>query len=149
MRRRLLTAAIALGLVAGGVRSAEAKPPARTERTIHGSYAAYPAPATGCNDPLGSWACMIVRARPTERFVSVKVTDTHGLPVYFSVYNPGTGFFADFCGETETPLLVDRIRYMEIEVGVSRWAVQTHCPASSVKTTGTIKVTLSDQRKSA
>jgi hypothetical protein len=140
--RRLLTAAVVLGLVLGGVGSAEAKPAVRSTRTIYGSYRPYPSPVTGCNDPLGSWACMIVRARPTERFVTVKVTDTHGLPVYFSILNPGTGFFAGFCGETG-PLSLDEIRYMEIEVGVSRMVVQTDCPASSVKTTGTIKVTLS------
>ena len=87
---------------------------------------------------------MIVRARPTEQFLTVKVTDTHGLPVYFSVFNPGTGFFAGFCGETGLPLSLDKSRYMEIEVGVSRMVVQTKCPASSVKTTGTIKVTLSN-----
>ena len=143
--RILLTAAVAVGLVVGGVGSAEAEP-TRSERTIHGSYGPSPAPVTGCNEPLGSWACMIVQAHPTEQFVTVKVTDTHGLPVYFSVFNPGTGFFAGFCGETPMPLSLDELRYMEIEVGVSRWVVQTDCPASSVKTTGTIKVTLSNQR---
>ena len=145
--RRLLTAAVVLGLVFGAAGSAEAKPPAaRSVRTIHGSYGPYPSPVTGCNEPLGSWACLIVDARPSERFVTVKVTDTHGLPVYFTMFNPGTGFFADFCGETPWPLSLDRLRSMEIEVGVSRWVAQTKCPASSVKTTGTIKVTLSNRR---
>ena len=146
MMRRLLTAAVVLGLVFGGVGSAEAKPRARSARTIYGSYGPYPSPVTGCNEPLGSWACMIVRARASEQFVTVKVTDTHGLPVYFSMFNPGTGFFADFCGETPLPLSLDKLRYIEIEVGVSRGVAQTDCPASSVKTRGTIKVTLSNQR---
>lgn len=144
-KRILLTAAVALGLVVGGVGSAEAEP-TRSERTIYGSYGPNPAPVTGCNEPLGPWACMIVHADPTEQFVTVKVNDTHGLPVYFSVFNPHTGFFADFCGETPMPLSLDALRYMEIEVGVSRWFLQTACPVSSVKTTGTITVTLSDQR---
>lgn len=145
MMKRLLTATVALGLVVGGVGSAEAEP-TRSERTIHASYGPYPAPVTGCNEPLGPWACMIVRAHPTEQFVTVKVTDTHGLPVYFSVLDPGTGFFAGFCGETGMPLSLNESRYMEIEVGVSRAVIQTDCPASSVKTMGTIEVTLSDQR---
>jgi hypothetical protein len=144
--KRLLIATVAVVLVVGAPRSVEAKTPERSERTIHGSYGPYPAPVTGCNEPLGSWACLIVRARPTEQFVTVKVTDAHGLPVYFTVFNPDTGVLADFCGETRTPLSLDQLRYMEIEVGVSRWVVQTTCPASSVKTTGTIKVALSDHR---
>ena len=146
MMRRLFTAAVALGLVVGVVGSVEAKPTARSERTIYGSYGPYPAPVTGCNEPLGPWACMIVQAHPSEQFVTVRVTDAHGLPVYFSVLNPGTGFFAGFCGDTGLPLPLDEIRYMEIEVGVSRGVAQTDCPASSVKTTGTIQVTLTNQR---
>lgn len=145
MTRRLLTAVVVLGLVFGGVGSAEAKPTGRSTRTIYGRYGPYPSPVTGCNDPLGPWACMIVRARLAERFVSVKVTDAHGLPVYFSMLDPGTGYFAGFCGETG-PLPLDEIRYLEIEVGVSRMVLQTDCPASSIKTTGTIKVTLSSER---
>lgn len=145
MRPRLLTAVVALGLMVGAAGSAEAKP-ARSVRTIHATYGPYPAPVTGCNEPLGPWACLIVQARPSERFVTIKVTDTHGLPVYFSVFNPATGFVAGFCGETGKPLSLDKRRYMEIEVGVSRGVVQTTCPGSSVKTTGTIKVRLSNQR---
>ena len=146
MMRRVLTAAVALGLVVGTLGSAEAKPSARSERTVQGSYGPYPAPVTACNDVFGPWACMIVTARPTERFVKVKVADTHGLPVYFSLFSPGTGFHAGFCGETKMPVALGDTRYLEIEVGVSRGVAQTVCPASSVKTTGTIRVTLSNQR---
>ena len=58
MTRRLLTAVVVLGLVFGGVGSAEAKPTGRSTRTIYGRYGPYPSPVTGCNDPLGPWACM-------------------------------------------------------------------------------------------
>lgn len=115
----------------------------KVQRTVTGSYTAYPAPVTGCNAPLGPWACMIVPTRPTERFVTVKVTDTHGLPVYFTVFRGGQ--MTGFCGETKTPFAFGG-GTLEIEVGVSRWVVQTDCPVSSVKTTGTIKVTLSNMR---
>jgi hypothetical protein len=88
---------------------------------------------------------MIVPTRHKERFFSVKVTDTHGLPVYFSVWGIG-----GFCGETKMPIPINGPqgggRDLEIEVGVDRMVVQTDCPQSSVKTTGTIKVTLSNQR---
>lgn len=144
--KRLLIMFLAAGVSLGGISTAEATKPSRTERTLHGSYGPYPAPVTACNDVLGSWACMIVRARPTERFVDVELTDTHGLPVYFSLFDPRTGFHAEFCGETGMPIALGRARYLEIEVGVSRWAVQTACPASSVKSTGKIRVTLSNSR---
>lgn len=118
--------------------------PEKVERTVVGRYDAYPAPVTGCNSALGPWACMIVPTRPTERFVTVKVRDTHGLPVYFRLRSGEAG--AGFCGETRMPVSFAPGRDLEIEVGVSGRIVQTDCPASSVKTTGTITVTLSNVR---
>lgn len=144
--KRLLVMLITMAMTVSAVATAEAKQPQRSERTIQGSYGPYPAPVTGCNEVLGSWACMIVKTRPTERFVTVKVTDTHGLPVYFSIFSPGTRFRAEFCGATKKPVALGHSRDLEIEVGVSRWVAQTGCPARSVKTTGTIRVTLSNQR---
>ena len=145
MIRTLLIATLAAALLGLAAPSSPAEAATeKVQRTVVGRYGAYPSPVTGCNEPLGPWACMIVRARPTERFATVKVTDTHGQPVYFSVLDPGTGLWAEFCGETGRPISLGKSRYLEIEVGVSRMVVQTKCPASSVKTTGTIKVTLSD-----
>lgn len=137
--KRLLIMFMAMAMTFGSVASAEAA----QVRTLQGSYRLYPAPVTGCNEVLGSWACMIVRTLPAERFVTAKVTDTHGLPVFFVLSNPGAGFWKGFCGETKGPVLFPG-RYLEIEVGVYRGVAQTDCPASSVKTTGTIRVTLSD-----
>lgn len=142
--KRLLIMFITMAMTFGAIATAEAADPQRSQRTVRGSYRPYPAPVTGCNEPLGSWACMIVRTRPTERFVTVKVTDTHGLPVYFSLFISGTPV-KGFCGETKKPVEVPSSRDLEIEVGVSRWVAQTDCPANSVKTTGTITVTLSNQ----
>lgn len=140
IRPRLL-AVLVIALLA--VVSPAMAAPAKVQRTVVGSYGAYPAPVTGCNSALGPWACMIVRTQPTERYFSVEVTDAHGQPVYFTVM--GNGFIAEFCGKTKAPIEFTHGRDLEIEVGVSRWVVQTKCPASSVKTTGTIKVTLSNE----
>ncbi|HUQ40838.1 MAG TPA: hypothetical protein VM030_11865 [Acidimicrobiales bacterium] len=143
--KRLMIMFITMAITVGGAATAEAKQPPRSERTVQGSYGPYPAPVTACNGVMGSWACMVVPTRPTERFVNVKVTDTHGLPVYFLLSSPGAQFWAGFCGETKGPVPFWG-GHLEIEVGVSRGVVQTDCPANSVKTTGTIRVTLSDQR---
>lgn len=143
--KRLLVLFITMAMTVGGAATVSATQSVRSERTLRGSYRPYPSPVTGCNEALGSWACMIVRTRPTERFVSVKVTDAHGLPVYFSLFSAGTRF-AEFCGETKRPVPIPSGSNLEIEVGVSRWVAQTACPASSVKTTGTITVKLSNQR---
>lgn len=144
--KRLLILFITMAMTVGGAVTVEAKQSVRSERTLRGSYRPYPSPVTGCNEALGSWACMIVQPRLSERFVSVKVTDTHGLPVYFSILHPRTGFWAEFCGETTRPVAFPAGGDLEIEVGVSRMVTQTACPASSVKTTGTITVKLSNQR---
>jgi hypothetical protein len=143
--KRILIVLITMVMTLGLTAAAQAAEPQRSRRTIHGSYRPYPSPVTGCNELLGSWACMIVHTQPTERFAAVRVTDAHGLPVYFSLFIPGTGF-RGFCGETKTPISIVSGRDLEIEVGVSRWVAQTDCPANSIKTVGTIKVTLSNQR---
>ena len=146
MRRILIMfMAMAMAMTLCAVATAEATEPERSERTVEGRYGPNPSPVTGCNEVLGTWACMIVSTRPAERFFSAKVTDTHGLPVYFSVFSPGSGFRAGFCGETKTPVPFPEGHTLEIEVGVSRWVAQVACPASSVKTAGTIRVTLSDR----
>lgn len=142
--KRFLIGFMMIGLVAGSVATAEAKQPHRkkVERTVVGSYTPYPAPVTGCNAPLGSFACLIVPTRTTERFVTVKVTDTHGQPVYFEVSSAGIS--AGFCGKTARPVAIRPGSDLEVDVGLPRWGFQTQCPASSVKTTGTIRVMLSN-----
>ena len=144
--KRLLIMFITMAMSLGAVATAQAtESQQRSERTVEGSYGPYPAPVTACNGVLGTWACMIVDTEPAERFVDVKVTDSHGLPVFFMVASPSAGFRKGFCGSTKGPIGFPAGRDLEIEVGVSRWVAQTDCPQSSVKTTGTISVTLSDQ----
>lgn len=144
--KRFLIAFVTIGLVAGAMASADARQAQRqrVERTVVGSYSAYPAPVTGCNAPFGTYACLIVPTRATERFATVKVTDMHGRPVYFEVI--GDGIDTGYCGRTTRPIRIYNYRDLEIDVGLPRWGVQAQCPASSVKTTGSIRVTLSNLR---
>lgn len=142
--KRFLVGCMAVGLAAGFVATADATQPRqkKIQRTVVGKYLPYPAPVTGCNSPLGTYACLIVSPRTTERFATVKVTDTHGRPVYFEVAYAGTR--AGFCGEMRRPIRVYQGYDMEIDVGLPRWGIQTDCPTSSVKTAGTVRVTLSN-----
>jgi hypothetical protein len=141
--KRLTIGFLACGVLATSVAAADAGPTQRkTTRTVVGRYEAFPAPVTGCNTPLGSFACLITRPRSDERYVVAKVTDTHGLPVYFEIHQPG-GSPQGFCGSTTGPIELIRRQPIAIDVGLPRWGVQISCP-TSVKTTGTITLTLSN-----
>lgn len=140
--KRLLILMMAVGLLAGSVATAEAKKPIRTERTVEGKYGPYPAPVTGCNEPLGKWACVSVPTRSDEEYFTAKVTDVHGLPVYVEVHIGGR--VQAFCGETTEPIWFPRGSTLYFHVALNNWLVSTHCPVHRIKTTGTISVTLSN-----
>ncbi|HVL64145.1 MAG TPA: hypothetical protein VM573_03130 [Actinomycetota bacterium] len=146
--KRLSTTFMVLGLVVGSVATAEAGKPERkrVERTVEGSYGAYPAPVTGCNNALGSYACMIVEARSTEAFFTAQVRDAHGQPVFVQVRSDGAQV-ATFCGETPEPIRIARGSSLEFYVALENWPgdFQPDCPANRVKTNGTISVTLSNR----
>ena len=144
--KRVLIMIMVLGLIAGSVSTAGAtKRPRRAERTVEGTYTVYPAPVTGCNSPLGTWACLIVDASPTEAFFTAKVADAHGRPVYVEVRSRG-GVVATFCGETTRPIPFYPGSSLEFDIGLSRYVVSGECPVNMLKTTGTISVTLSNLR---
>ncbi len=135
-----------LGLAVGSATTAEAKKAERkrVERTVEASYAPpFVAPVTGCQSLLGPFACLIIETRPTEAFFTAKVTDAHGQPVYFEVSGGGQNF-RGFCGETPGPISFEPGDSLEFDIGLPRWGVQVDCPASSIKTTGTISVRLSN-----
>ena len=170
--RRYLIGFLVLGLMAGSVATAEAKKrPAkrqarqeakqnqktkqegkqeakqgasepRVERTVEESYGPYPAPVTGCNSVLGPYACLIIPTDSREAFFTAKVSDAHGLPVFVEVR--GGGLNARFCGETKKPIRFRPGAELYFNVALPYWGIQTHCPAHSIKTTGTISVTLSN-----
>lgn len=145
--KRFTIMVVALGMLAGPVAAAEARPSPRVERTVVGSYGPYPAPVTGCNEALGTFACLIVSARSTEAYFTAKVTDTHGQPVFVEVliYSGGLADDVTFCGETTRPIRVPRFASLEFNVGLLRNRLTTDCPTNRVKTTGTISVTLSNR----
>jgi hypothetical protein len=147
--RRFWIGFLVFGMMAGSTGVVEAKQeatqnarPQRVERTVEGRYGAYPAPVTGCNSPLGSFACVIIRTRATEAFFTAKVTDAHGQPVYVQVR--GVGLETHFCGETKRPIPIRPGIELHFFVAVPNWGIQLDCPAHSVKTTGTISVTLAN-----
>lgn len=144
--KRLLVMLMSVCLVVVSLGTAEAGKSRRVERTVQGSYGAYPAPVTGCNSPLGTFACLIVATRRTEAFFTAAVADTHGQPVYVEVMSRG-GLLAAFCGKTPRPIAMTPGSVLEFDIGLGRWpGTATPCPAHRIKTTGTIRVTLSNQR---
>jgi hypothetical protein len=151
--KRFLVLFMVVGLMAGAAATAEAKKkpkpkpepePIRLERTVEGSYGPYPAPATGCNEALGSWSCLTIPTSATEAFFTAKVTDAHGQPVFVEVGSSYSGTIARFCGETSEPIRFHRGDELHFYVALPVWGVQAVCPAHSIKTTGTISVTLSN-----
>lgn len=145
--KRLLIMTVTVAMVAGAVATAEAKQPRRSERTVQGSYQAYPTPITGCNSVAGSWACLIVQTRRTEAFFSATVADTHGQPVLVNVRSQGR-WLATFCGKTNRPIAVTPGAALEFDIGQGRAPFENllPCPQHVIKTAGTIKVTLSNRR---
>jgi hypothetical protein len=118
----------------------------RTERTVEGEYGPFPAPVTGCNGVLDPFACLIVQTRSSESYFTAKVTDVHGQPVFVQVKSGGSQTIATFCGETEHPIPFNRGASLEFMLVLPKWPGEMHldCPASRVKTTGTISVTLTN-----
>ena len=144
--RRFLIMFMVLGLTTGALTTAEAKKSRqRVERTVEGTYGSYPAPITGCNSPLGSYACMVVKTKPGERFFTAKVTDTHGQPVFVEVhaFSESQLRIFYFCGETDQPIPIDPESSLEIDIGLGRSDLGLDCP-TKVKTMGKISVTLSN-----
>ena len=148
--KRILIVLMVLGLLAATVVTAEAKGlnRRRVERTVEGSYGPYPAPVTGCNEPLGSWSCVSIPTRTTEAFFTAKVTDAHGQPVFVEVYSFtqwGGQHVTTFCGETTEPIRFEAGEELNFYVALPLWPVSSlDCPANRIKTTGTISVTLSN-----
>ena len=147
--KRLVMSFMVLGLVMGAVATAEAKGTNRTrvERTVEGSYDLYPAPVTGCNDVWSSFACMVVPTRATEAFLTAKVTDAHGQPVFVEVQSGRGNPLATFCGETTEPIEFYPGAELYFYVAQPVWPTSDavlDCPAHRIKTTGTISVTLSN-----
>ena len=152
--KRFVVVFLIVGLFAGSVAPAEAKrkKARRVERTVEATYGPFVAPFTGCSDPGGSLACIVVNARSTEAFFTAKVTDAHGQPVFVQVV--GGGRRRTFCGEITRPISFDPGSRLEFRIDPmthfwsnwgTGWVGPLDCPYR-IKTTGTISVTLSNLR---
>ncbi|HVE98006.1 MAG TPA: hypothetical protein VNA12_02375 [Mycobacteriales bacterium] len=142
---RILVAVLSLGLIVASGATADAKRrPTRVERVVEGRYEAYPAPVTGCNEPLGNFACLIVETRANETYFTAKVTDTHGQPVFFEVRSEQDDSYMHFCGETSEPIAIAPRTRLHVFVALNGWGIAGGCMHGRVKTTGTIRVTLAN-----
>ena len=148
MKRSVIMLMI-LGLVLGSVATAESKrKPKRTTRTIEGSYASpaiflYGSCAT--SDGIG---CVSFTTKANERFVTAKVVDAHGLPVFAMVREEhisdpveGAEVYGTFCGETTEPIVVPPGENIQFWVGAP-FAVAGCQPGAG--TTGTVTATFSN-----
>lgn len=144
--KRIVVVLMSLGLLAGALGTAEAGNK-RVERTVQGSYQPYPTPITGCNSLTGPWACLIVKTRPTEAFFSATVADASGQPVLVNVHSQDE-WLTSFCGQTSRPIAIRPGSTLSFDIGQGRapFSTDLRCPQHVLKTTGTIKVTLSNRR---
>lgn len=155
--KRFLMVLLVLGLIAGTVVTAEAKGTnrRRLERTVEGSYGPSPAlvEMSFCDDVSSASECVVVGTRPTETFLTAKVTDAHGQPVYVEVQGNGIPDGTSFCGETTRPIRFEPGTSVEFRVEPTpyfwaTWGIDWTGPLDClhrVKSTGTISVTLSNQ----
>ena len=151
--KRFLIGFMVLGLMTGAVVSAEAKKgPARRERTFTGSYKTPFVPFNaGCSRTDGR-GCVTVYTRSTESFLTARVTDTLGVPVFVQVWEDTDGrgvedvLHGTFCGETTEPISFPPGTELHFWVGFtySYPAPYESCPDGLIATTGTVTVTLSN-----
>ncbi|MGH2757406.1 MAG: hypothetical protein ACRDI3_06425 [Actinomycetota bacterium] len=152
--RRSIIFVLVLGLIFGGLASAEGKKkrkPKRIERTVEYEYMA-PSPGISglvgaCMTVLGveGTACQDIPLGAGEMFASVTVTDATGQQTNFDLAqdsdaaNPGLEIFASGCGETSDPVALTPGLALRVSVTAIGGP---DCPG--VGTTGTVKVTFSN-----
>ena len=147
--KRLLISALTIALVAGALAlPAEAGKKKRTQRVATGTYEN---PAIGVPGVVGSAAAggaVEFPLGPTEKFISVEITDDLGRPVIATMSQdtdpstPTWEIFATICGGTEEPLPVQPGVAVRVSVYTSPGPDQPTCTGPA--TSGTIKATLSN-----
>lgn len=147
--KRFLMVLMIFGLLVGSVATAESKrKPRRTTRTIEGSYASPAIFLYGSCANSDGVGCVSFTTGPNERFVTAKVVDAHGLPVFVLVRDEymsdpaeGAEVYGTFCGETTEPIAVPPGRNLQFWVGAP-FAVYACQPGAG--TTGTVTATFSN-----
>ena len=147
--KRFLIMLMVFGLVAGLMATAEArKKPQRATRTVEGSY---DTPVLGMfGECAGSHGigCVTFSVGAEERFVTAKVHDAHGLPVFVLIrsvpsgpFGEGSEIYGTFCGETTEPIAVPAGSDLEFWVGA---AASVYGCQPGIATSGTITATFSN-----
>ena len=143
--KRSIAAAVVLVVSLGALAPvSSAKKPKRVTRTAESLYDA-PAIGSGAGIcPNATNSCARFPTGVGEKFLTLEITDSTGLPVYATVGQDLDGdTFTDqstiVCGKTTDPIAIEP----GIEVVVFPWAVgRTTCPG--VATSGKVKATFSN-----
>jgi hypothetical protein len=136
LRYALVGAALVTTLACGAVAAAPAGPRIQTMEYVGGGIAIDEQKSTviRAGENVGA---VVFRGGP-ERFVSIEIEDTHGLPVTGIVIQPGDDAGTHICGATEKPL---KVRPYE---KVTVFLMNGVCgDGGSVATAGTVTATFS------
>ncbi len=143
--RKLITVALSAALVAGAFGAPAAEAGKKKKAKPRAATAVYDNPSIGSSD-LGGLGIGIPSfgTASNENFMTVKITDSTGLPVPASVSwdtdgdgISDTGF--EMCGETTEPMPIAGGNTINVFV----WALpSTTCPVGTA-TSGTVEVTFS------
>ena len=147
--KRFLIPFMVLGLLVGAVATADAKKkPQRVTRTVEGSYDSPVLGLYGQCAGSNGLGCVSFSAGAEERFVTAKVKDAHGLPVFVLVRSAARGSFGEgsepygtFCGETTEPIAIPAGVQLEFWVGA---AASAYGCQPGLGTSGTITATFSN-----
>lgn len=96
-----------------------------------------------CN-PLGiGQGCVDFDLKPSDRYISLKVEDATGQPIYATVWDSNDMSIAEFCGETEKPIPNPGSEFIYVELPIHGGV---NCSPSTV-TRGTVTATFTPARK--
>ncbi len=152
MRKSIIIFAVAAILVnASGGSSALAlgkKPKERTETRDYVGFGGFRGAVEGACDgePVG---CVIFPIEKGERYVSIEVTDTAGMPVWASVYvygyvDPATPH-EHVCGSSDSPLAITK-GVTELVVTVTQTTGGATNPCMGPTTVGSVTATFRSAR---
>ena len=151
--KRLLVLALTIGLIAGGMTSADAakkkKKPKRISRVVEGTYDLPPLVIAGTCSQSGAIGCVSFATGPKESFITkASITDQHGQPVSVSISANTDGEIGDdvsygaFCGELTEPISFDPGVELHFWVGAAIDISPSCAPGAA--TSGTVTATLSN-----